>query len=167
MTLTGADWQLLESIIVVLPKKKLKKVCKHTDATKKAIEQVRKGQSFVREWDPKVASQTLQYLEKHVYKKDLAKMNQHRLICNHHVMINDLNRAIFDENYRGQYPPLTRESRIQIERNPLVQPGEGYRNIIDYYLDDGLMGAPRYAKLHEATIGEVLDEMAIMGQYSI
>jgi hypothetical protein len=29
------------------------------------------------------------------------------------------------------------------------------------------MGAPRYAKLHEATIGEVLDEMAIMGQYSI
>ena len=33
----------------------------------------------------------------------------------------------------------TRESRIQIERNPLVQPGEGYRNIIDYYLDDGLM----------------------------
>lgn len=167
MTLTGADWQLLESIIVVLPKKKLKKVCKHTDATKKAIKQVRKGQSFVREWDPKVASQTLQYLEKHVYKKDLAKMNQHRLICNYHVMINDLNRAIFDENYRGQYPPLTRESSIQIERNPLVQPGEGYRNIIDYYLDDGLMGAPRYAKLHEATIGEVLDEMAIMGQYSI
>ena len=93
-------------------------------------------------------------------------MNQHRLICNYHVMINDLNRAIFDENYRGQYPPLTRESRIQIERNPLVQPGEGYRNIIDYYLDDGLMGAPRYAKLHEATIGEVLDEMAIMGQAS-
>ena len=38
---------------------------------------------------------------------------------------------------------------------------------IDYYLDDGLMGAPRYAKLHEATIDEVLDEMAIMGQYSI
>ena len=104
---------------------------------------------------------------KHVYKKDLAKMNQHRLICNYHVMINDLNRAIFDENYRGQYPPLTRKSRIQIERNPLVQPGKGYRNIIDYYLDDGLMGAPRYAKLHEATIGEVLDEMAIMGQYSI
>ena len=73
MTLTGADWQLLESIIVVLPKKKIKKVCKHTDATKKAIKQVRKGQSFVREWDPKVAFQTLQYLEKHVYKKDLAK----------------------------------------------------------------------------------------------
>ncbi|WP_288718550.1 hypothetical protein [uncultured Limosilactobacillus sp.] len=167
MTLTGADWQLLESIIVVLPKKKLKKVCKHTDATKKAIKQVRKGQAFIREWDPKVAYQTLQYLEKHVYKKNPAKMNQQRLICNYHVMINDLNRAIFDENYRGQYPPLTRESRIQIERNPLVQPGEGYRNIIDYYLDDGLMGAPRYAKLHEATIGEVLDEMAIMGQYSI
>lgn len=101
MTLTGADWQLLESIIVVLPKKKIKKVCKHTDATKKAIKQVRKGQSFVREWDPKVAFQTLQYLEKHIYKKDLAKMNQHRLICNYHVMINDLNRTIFDENYRG------------------------------------------------------------------
>lgn len=167
VTLTGADWQLLESIIVVLPKKKLKKVCKHTDATKKAIKQVRKGQAFIREWDPKVAYQTLQYLEKHVYKKNPAKMNQHRLICNYHVMINDLNRAIFDENYRGQYPPLTRKSRIQIERNPLVQPGKGYRNIIDYYLDDGLMGAPRYAKLHEATIGEVLDEMAIMGQYSI
>lgn len=167
MKLTGADWQLLESLIVSLPKKKLKKVCKHTDVTKKDIKQVRSGKTFVKKWHPELASQTLQYLEKHVYKENREKMNQQRLICNYHVMIKDLHQAIYDENYREQYSPVTRKSTICIERNPLVRPGDGYRNIIDYYFLDGLVGTPRYAELHTATVGEVLDEMAIMEQYSI
>lgn len=164
--ITRSDLQLIESELIAMAEQYLQVLANETQLNYQDLVDIHRGNSFVTALSYSGLQRIQSYFTANppfdtATGEPLTDLEPLRLQHPYRRLMDDLQTVIHQYNLYND-DEINAFSPIWIERNPQMQPGEGYRAIVRYFLPQ-LGGMPTgEVTLQPALVGDVLEEMDIM-----
>lgn len=164
--LTKSELQLIESELISMEEPFLNNLANEIHTDVQTLVDVHRGNTFVTGLSLSVLLRINAYF--HDYPpfnsetgEVIDDLNILRLRCDYHQIRHLLQQEIYQYNFNHDND-IDAYSPIWIERDAAIDPGEGYRAIVNFYLP-ALGGIPQSeTTLYPALVGDVMAEIDIM-----